>query len=145
MGRMMPNTRFASLPRWQAGFAAAALVVTWAALIYLALTKETVPNHPPSNTPEVTDSDLYGWVVERVKGGQNYYDALEELFRSLNYPVRSVFNYRTPTYAWFFAALPGVGWCRGVGAGLMLAAAILCFGALRPRAGLARSLAAVLL
>jgi hypothetical protein len=138
-------SRFAAMPRGQAGLVVAALAVAWSALLYVAFTRETVPNHPPSETPEVTDSDLYGWVVERVKAGQNYYEALDELFHALDYPVRSLFNYRTPTYAWFFAALPSSGWCRGVGAGLLLLASIMCYGALRPEAGLARSLTAVLL
>jgi hypothetical protein len=57
------------------------------------------------------DSEFYYNIVERVRGGQRYHDAAKEEFdrpywRDDGWRPTSIFNWRTPTYAWMLAALP---------------------------------------
>ena len=67
----------------------------------------------PAATPaEPTESiapdlQLYRDVTAAVARGENYYVAAKPQLLKHGFPVRSTFNWRLPTYAWFFALLPG--------------------------------------
>ncbi|MGE3821898.1 MAG: hypothetical protein AB7I30_20995 [Isosphaeraceae bacterium] len=77
------------------------------------------PNPPFVPPPGATsDQDYFRHVVERVRGGESFHDAAHVELLTHGYPSRSVFNWRTPVYAWVFAALPNGQWCR----------ALLCLG-----------------
>jgi hypothetical protein len=52
------------------------------------------------------DLRLYRAIVERVHAGENYYDAAGRELREGGYPSGSIFNWRTPLYAWLMGALP---------------------------------------
>src|SRR5437588_913669 len=52
------------------------------------------------------DMAMYSAVVARVHAGQDYWDAAEIELRRGDYPLRPMFNWRQPLYAWLFAALP---------------------------------------
>jgi hypothetical protein len=56
------------------------------------------------------DTALYKAVVARVRAGESYYDAAGAELRARNYPVRPVFNWRQPTYAWLLSRLPSPLW-----------------------------------
>jgi hypothetical protein len=60
--------------------------------------------------PSPRDTDLFGAVIDRVRGGESYYSADAEAMRSYGYPTASVFNWRLPTLTLFQAALPSLGW-----------------------------------
>lgn len=53
------------------------------------------------------DLQLYRDVVAKVRQGENYYAAAKPELLKQGFPIRSTFNWRLPTYAWFFALLPG--------------------------------------
>lgn len=103
-------SRFSGLSRSQAG---AVVAVTLAAIlwcVYVSLTQDTLPTAGPhSHAAEgqrLTDWDFYERIVARVHDGENYYDALLDEFTKpeWNFKPTSVFNCRTPIYAWVFAA-----------------------------------------
>jgi hypothetical protein len=52
------------------------------------------------------DIALYSAIVRNMRHGQGYYDAAEQALRAQGFPMASVFNWRLPTLAWLFAALP---------------------------------------
>jgi hypothetical protein len=56
------------------------------------------------------DTALYKAVVARVRAGQGYYEAAGAELRARHYPVRPVFNWRQPTYAWLLSSLPSPLW-----------------------------------
>ncbi len=60
------------------------------------------------------DIQLYRRVVERVRAGESYYDAAHGELISRGFPSRSVFNWRTPCYAWFLGRGPGPVWGRWI-------------------------------
>lgn len=103
-------SRFATLSRGQAG---AIVAVTLAAVVwcvFVSLTQDTLPTGGPHASAgegqRLTDWDFYERIVARVHDGENYYDALLDEFNKpeWNFKPTSVFNCRTPIYAWVFAA-----------------------------------------
>ena len=81
----------------------------------------------PTATTTATAGDfaLYERVVERVRGGEGYYDAAGQELRSRGFPTRSAFNWRPPTYAWFLGRVTGSWWgSRILAAGTVLTAAV---------------------
>jgi hypothetical protein len=64
----------------------------------------------PESAPDLA---LYRVIIRRVHDGENYYVAAQEELRKRGYPTRSVFNWRPPTYAWFFALFPEPRWIHG--------------------------------
>ena len=76
----------------------------------LALTKDPHPAFvpPPGAT---TDLDVFRRIITRVRAGEAFHDATGDELRSHGYPTRSVFNWRTPTYAWWLSC--EVGWRAG--------------------------------
>src|SRR5262245_34689417 len=117
------TTRYATWSRWQA---MGMLVLVAALLIWLLHAALTGPTLPPRHGPAETDADLFRKVVERVRSGQGYYEAQEQVFDEYKYPVSSVLNYRTPVYAWVLAAIPH-GRDRAVLAALALTVLLLTY------------------
>ena len=103
-------TRFARCPRplaWLTVFGAMALLA-W------GLAESFKPKPPPEPAPETpsstsTDLDLYEQIIHRMHRGETYYAVTGEELPQRGYPSSSVFNWRLPTYAWFFAPMP---WMR---------------------------------
>jgi hypothetical protein len=110
-------TRFAQCPRplaWLAAFGALAVLI-W------GLSVSFKPKPPPEPEPETptskgTDLDLYERIIKRVHAGESYYVAAADELPKGGYPTSSIFNWRLPTYAWFFALLP---WLR-IGQALLI-------------------------
>jgi hypothetical protein len=53
-----------------------------------------------------SDIALYRAEIERIRGGEGYYEAAAAQLRARGYPTKSVFNWRTPATMWLIAALP---------------------------------------
>jgi hypothetical protein len=87
----------------------------------------------PSRGPG--DVALYRAEVDRIRGGQSYYEAAAEELPSRGYPTRSVFNWRTPLPVWLVARFPSDAFGNAVlgATGLVLIA--LCLGWLGEEAG----------
>lgn len=51
------------------------------------------------------DVVLYRRVVDHVRAGENYYDAVAQLHREMMYPLKPFVTVRLPTLAWFHAHL----------------------------------------
>ncbi len=93
--------------------AALALVVYLLAMfgcVSLALTKDPNPAFvaPPGST---SDLDVFRKIINRVHAGEAFHDATHDELRVHDYPTRSVFNWRTPVYAWWLSS--EVGWRAG--------------------------------
>lgn len=58
------------------------------------------------------DARLYSSITRRVHNGESYYAAAASELSSRSYPLRSVFNWRSPIYAWVFGTLPDPRWGR---------------------------------
>jgi hypothetical protein len=94
--------------------ALAILVLTVASIgwcLSVATSRELIPSPPPG---EKTDLELYRRIVNHVHDGESYYDAAARELRAMHYPTRSVFNWRTPPYAWVNGMLPGPLWGKGL-------------------------------
>ncbi len=88
----------------------ALLAVSLAGGLYLAVDQPTVYVPPSEGNPKhVAGPDLlyYRTVVERVRGGENYYDVAYEELPRWGFPIGSMFNWRLPTYAYVLALFPG--------------------------------------
>lgn len=70
----------------------------------------------------VPDEDAYRAIVERVRAGEDYYDAAHAV---LGPDLTSLFNVRLPTYAWLLGLLPDVS----LGRWLFLTLAVIAVGA----------------
>ncbi len=105
-------TRFASLSRphrWLVlGITLAAVLV----LVWVALQPVTVPAETGTG-PSEGDLVSYQRIVERMRGGEGYYDAAHEVLVADGYGTRSVFNWRTPLWPAILATLP-TGWAQGL-------------------------------
>lgn len=86
--------------------AAGVLLVLAVLLAWGLVDSRGLPNWVFS-TAAIFDLPLYREVVERVRGGEHYYDFLGDALQRHEYPVGSTFNWRLPTYAWFLGSLPG--------------------------------------
>jgi len=62
----------------------------------------------------LSDALLYQRVVDRVHRGEEYYRVLGEELPLRGYPTDSLFNWRTPAYAWLLGRLPSPGWARAL-------------------------------
>lgn len=143
---MQHSTRFAGLSRVQAGAVLVVTLVTTLWFIRVALTQEVLPvgraahlsatqetlnSDSATVKPQIlSDVDFYARIVERVRGGRGYYDALIEEISQPEWNARaptSVFNWRLPTYAWLFAALPAPEWGQALLIGLSLMTWMMAF------------------
>src|SRR5262245_1064005 len=68
----------------------------------------------PAEEDRRNDLRLYRAIVDRVHHGEPYYDAAEAELRARGYPMRSVFNWRPPLYAWLLGHLPALAWGRAL-------------------------------
>jgi len=72
----------------------------------------------PGKTPKLNsgkgegDLALYSQVVERIRHGEGYYEALGTELRAREYPTRSVFNWRPPLHLELLAHLPETAWAQ---------------------------------
>jgi hypothetical protein len=60
------------------------------------------------------DLRLYHRIVERVHAGENYYEAAGSELRAAGYATGSLFNWRSPVYAWLIGTLPSATWGQGL-------------------------------
>ena len=113
--------RFAHWSAWPARvlLAVVAVLLVLAALTPLTATQDGAPAEVPEmplpgeNAP--TDSDarperdkdlaFYDRVIERIEGGESYYDFIVEEQRASNYPLRPGVTVRLPTLAYIHAWL----------------------------------------
>jgi hypothetical protein len=119
-------SRFPECSRRQAALLLAIVVGAIVACQWVAWTYPTVPEYETKASRQ-TDVELYRRVIDRVRDGENYYDAVHEEFFRRDYPVCSLFNYRTPFYAWLFGALPDMEWGRAAQLTLAGAVLVLCY------------------
>ena len=82
-----------------------------------------------ANAPDetATDLQLYRQIVTDVRSGANYYDSARTRLPAFGFPIDSPFNWRLPTYAWLFAALPNRCWIQALLALLSVTALSLAF------------------
>ncbi len=99
-----------SLGAWRAR---AALAVTGvAALLLVAVTFSPLRSgFADAPSRGAGDVELYQAEATRVAAGANYYDAIATELRTRGYPMKSVFNWRTPLPVWLVGALPE-GWAQ---------------------------------
>lgn len=110
--------RFAHWSAWPARLLLAGLAVllVLAALTPLTASMDGKPSEVPSlveakpgNPAAVRERDedlaFYDRVIERIAGGENYYDFIVEEQRARNYPVRPGITVRLPTLAYVHAWL----------------------------------------
>lgn len=124
--------RFAHWGAWPARIllAAVAALLVLAALTPLTASMDGEPAEVPSITAETLSEDakpprdddlaLYDRIIERIEGGENYYDFVVEEQRASDYPVRPGLAIRLPTLAHIYAWL---------GEGLMIPLAVVLMGA----------------
>ncbi len=74
----------------------------------------TTPPARPAQTPaSTTDALTFAAVVERMRKGEGYYDAMGAELRQNGYPARDPFNWRTPLHLSALALAPWAVW-RGL-------------------------------
>jgi len=97
------STRFAHLSPFRARFifCGTLLLAVWLLASSLAPAPSSV--HQDSGG---VDLDLYRRISLRVHAGEGYYDAANQELRAFGYPTGSIFNWRTPFYAWLHGAMP---------------------------------------
>lgn len=95
--------------------------------------RETAAQKSPASSaasePVAPDLQLYQAVVAEVRGGKNYYDSAYPLIKQFGFPVSSPFNWRLPTYAYFFAIFPGPAWIQAAAIFLAIAGLLMAFTA----------------
>ena len=99
-------TRYAALSRRGALGVVVLLVALAAWLVHGALASGHAAPVVAGGPPPQPDVALCRAVVERVRAGENYYDADAAELRRRSFAMGSPFNWRQPTYAWVLAALP---------------------------------------
>lgn len=115
------------------------------ALVALILGGALAPARPlaSSRGPFADDLTLYEHIVSRVHAGESYWDAAEIELRRGHYPMRPVFTWRPPLYAWLFGALPSVRVGQALLVALAAFALLLGYRVTRPH-GLAVAVIAAL-
>jgi hypothetical protein len=122
------TTRFAD---WSRGRARIALALTAALTLgglWMATTRSLSPVEPQRAGD--TDIDLFRKVVEHVHDGATPYDAFDRVFKEYNYPVSSVFNYRTPLHLWMIGQFRSRVWAQALLGALMAATALMTYAIL---------------
>ncbi len=115
---MMPTTPFSCVARgrsrltgrlagWPRGARLLVLVLTVLAVagcLTLALGNEELRQGEPLGC--FRDYRFHAAVTERVRGGEDYYQAVPAVFREFDYRTWSIFNFRPPMHTWLLAGLP---------------------------------------
>jgi hypothetical protein len=103
----------------------------------LAVSLTPDPDPPFVAPPGATsDLDVFRRIVERVRVGDGYYDASQQELRSHGYPTRSVFNWRTPVFAWLLTSPPGEPFWKGMLMAAALASVLIWCRAMLEESGL---------
>jgi hypothetical protein len=99
------DTGFARLSPWAARgvLILTALVIAWLVSVSLSPNAIDFAAHPRGGH---TDIELYHAEIHRIRQSEGYYEAANLELRRLGYPVRSVFNWRTPLPMWLLGVLP---------------------------------------
>jgi hypothetical protein len=119
-------TRYAALTRARA---AAVVVVLLCLMGWLLVGARATARAPrgaaAARASNESDVALYQAITARVRAGEPYYDAVGAEMRARRYPLRPVFNWRQPTYAWLLAGLPSPWLASALLAGIALAVVLL--------------------
>ena len=107
-GTAVYATRYVGLNRRQARLVLATLCLALAGCLAVSLG----PAPKISTGTGQRDVDLNYAVAQRVRAGQGFYDAMGGELRARGYPLRSVFNWRTPLHLELIAHLPSPDWAR---------------------------------
>lgn len=81
----------------------------------------------PESKQESPDLKAFRQTVERVRAGDNYYDATGPILAGMGFRTGSVFNWRLPTYAWVLSLLPDTFSIKAVLGLLALVAMVMTF------------------
>jgi hypothetical protein len=125
----MTATRFAAAPR---PVALAVVIVVLAGATWLvsgAMTGASAGDGTSAG-PGRNGGDVacFKRIVERLRGGESYYDVAEAEMRRQEFPLWPAFNWRQPTCAWLMARLPSPLWGNAL---LALASAAVVWAARR--------------
>jgi hypothetical protein len=93
-----------------------------ALLVGTAFPAVTAPVRPATVAGQqvTTDARTFAAVVDRMRAGEAYYDAMGEELRQHNYPTRDSFNWRTPLHLRGLALAPWLVW-RGLLTAMLVA------------------------
>ena len=119
---------FARLTPWQARAVLAAVGLAAAALVGVALSP-LANDQTGVERSEPGDIALYRAEIERIRGGEGYYQAAAAELRARGYPTRSVFNWRTPLPIWFIGQLPTPEFGKALLGGLAILLLLTAFAA----------------
>jgi hypothetical protein len=133
----LPLSRFAQIGPWPARLLGAALLGLTAYGVAATRAGGLIEHDGHGE-----DAALYAAVVADMRQGQDYYQATERELRARGYAMQSVFNWRLPTLALLFSALPSPAAARGLLGTLALLTLVLWFAAVRRRAPPAAAFAA---
>jgi hypothetical protein len=141
----MPTTTFSKLltisPR--TGLAGAIVGFAILTLVVQYWPRTAAPAEAPQGGGK--DLEAYRRIVERVHGGEDYYDAAGVELRGGGYATSSVFNWRPPLYAWLLGVFPRPEWGQVLLVLLVLLTLGLAYNAERKGGGVGRALVVMVL
>jgi hypothetical protein len=152
LGMTPPPNRCAELTPWQARIVLGLLLLLAIAGSIFSWNRGNLPQRDSQATDLKSsanessadniapDLQLYRDVTAAVARGENYYAAVKPQLQKHGFPIRSTFNWRLPTYAWFFSLLPGPWAIQGLLVLLAAAGLTLHFQAEQTAQGLAAAL-----
>lgn len=106
----MNSTRYAAMARRPALLILACAVCFTALCLALAPPETVVPKQ--GENAGASDMDIYQKVVQRVHGGEGYYEALGSELRTNRRPTTAIVNWRTPLHLMTLALAPNSTWPR---------------------------------